>query len=400
MNVARHGRILRKLRAAPCRSARRASLACTGASHRPLSRPSEQSRVQSFGLAIERDQVNLQHRRRGVFQRRDCDFRGTIRRKSKRTGRDRRERNRPQSKLVAKSQTASIARGKSLRLSSIATRPARTNGVEDVRRRQGEPGRYLRISGFASAKLGACGAQLGFTCGLVDRPVHSATGDQVLVGCVDDRVHPHTRDVPANDDDAKGSRVPTRHRATIPPGAVRSGVSGSLATLDPIPLLASDVGPDLADDPSRPIPRSKPEPDCESDSQHLLIPPLAQGGSMGQAGTGSSGCSGGTLGHETVPSPESVPRTPTRFRRQPNGVHSSTGWIRRFARCPRGSRLRLWSWSRNQRSSRVEAAPGLPRQGRTRRQGKLERRETAAESPRFHAAGVVQPARTVWIATL
>jgi hypothetical protein len=48
----------------------------------------------------------------------------------------------------------------------------------------------------------------------------------------------------------------------------------------------------------------------------------------------------------------------------------------------------------------VEAAPAyLVRVGHGAL-GELERRETAAELPCFHAAGVVQPARMVWIATL
>ncbi len=176
----------------------------------------QQLRIQRFGLIVEGDQVNLRHGGRGALQCRDRDLGGTVRRKSEHTGRDRGEGKRPQSKAVGESQTASVARGKGLRLSVSATRPAWTNRVEDVPRRQREPGRYLRVSGLASAELGARGAQFGFAGCLVYGPIHSGSRDQVLVGRVDNRINPLTRDISANDGEAKGSRVTNGHASTIP----------------------------------------------------------------------------------------------------------------------------------------------------------------------------------------
>jgi len=65
------------------------------------------------------------------------------------------------------------------------------------------PGVTFGVSRGTAAELGTSCAQLGFACGLVNRPVHASAGPQVLVGCVDDRVHPFASDVAEDDRDAR-----------------------------------------------------------------------------------------------------------------------------------------------------------------------------------------------------
>lgn len=159
----------------------------------------EQPAADLVGTAVENDEID----RHVVLQQKRAD--GVHRRAQRlllrvpvNAGGDQRERHRLAMVLPCQRKARPVAGNELLLFAVIAALPHRADGVNDIFAGQAVSPRELGLAGPAPAESPAFSQQLR-PGRPVDAAVHAASAEQRLVGCIDNGVHAHSRDVVSND---------------------------------------------------------------------------------------------------------------------------------------------------------------------------------------------------------
>ena len=159
----------------------------------------EQPAADLVGAAVENDEID----RHVVLQQKRAD--GVHRRAQRlllrvpvNAGGDQRERHRLEMVLPCQRKARPVAGNELLLFAVIAAVPHRADGVNDIFAGQAVSPRELGLAGPAPAESPAFSQQLR-PGRPVDAAVHAAPAEQRLVGCIDNGVHAHSRDVVSND---------------------------------------------------------------------------------------------------------------------------------------------------------------------------------------------------------
>ena len=159
----------------------------------------EQPAADLVGTAVENDEID----RHVVLQQKRAD--GVHRRAQRlllrvpvNAGGDQRECHRLAMVLPCQRKARPVAGNELLLFAVIAAVPHRADGVNDIFAGQAVSPRELGLAGPAPAESPAFSQQLR-PGSPVDAAVHAAPAEQRLVGCIDNGVHAHSRDVVSND---------------------------------------------------------------------------------------------------------------------------------------------------------------------------------------------------------
>ena len=144
-----------------------------------------------------------------MHRRRNRDLGGAIGGKAIDAGGNRGKGNRSQAVRLAQLDGAGVARRQRFIFAAAAAIPDRTDGVNDMPRRQPISPGNLGIAGLAAMEGAAFGEQLGPRRAM-DRAIDAAPAEQGRIGGVDDGVNAQGGDVGDDDFEARGADLARR----------------------------------------------------------------------------------------------------------------------------------------------------------------------------------------------